>query len=126
MTRTKLIVWVVVAGWTGMTGALIHLNTSTVTDKDAFSVTSWTALVVFIVVIGGVGSMSGPIIGVAIYWFISDRFEDADAWRFIILGAAATVMAVISRKGVDGLLQRIRAFEIFPVRRRVDLMTDHK
>ena len=126
VTRTKLIVWVVVAGWTGMTGALIHLNTSTVTDKDAFSVTSWTALVVFIVVIGGVGSMSGPIIGVAIYWFISDRFEDADAWRFIILGAAATVMAVISRKGVDGLLQRIRAFEIFPVRRRVDLMTDQK
>ncbi|MEM8621352.1 MAG: branched-chain amino acid ABC transporter permease [Actinomycetota bacterium] len=122
--RTKLVVWVVAAGWTGMTGALIHLNTSTVTTDDAFSVTSWTALVIFIVVIGGVGSVRGPLIGVAIYWFISEQFEDSDTWRFIILGSAATLMALVSREGVDGLLQRIRPFEIFPIRRRLLLDGD--
>lgn len=119
VTRTKLIVWVIVAGWTGMTGAVIHLNSSVVTDKDAFSVISWTALVVFMVVIGGVGSMSGPLIGVAIFWFISDQFEDADTWRFVILGLTAAVMAVVSPRGIDGLLQRIRPFDVFPIRRRL-------
>lgn len=121
VTMTKLVVWVVVAGWTGMTGAVIHLNSSTVTDKDAFSVVSWTALVVFMVVIGGVGSTSGPLIGVAIYWFITDRLEDSNTWRFIILGTVAAFMAVVSRGGVDGILQRIRPFEIFPIRRRLEV-----
>lgn len=121
VTRTKLIVWVIVAGWTGITGALIHLNTSVVTDKDAFSVISWTALVVFMVVIGGVGSMSGPLIGVAIFWFISDQLEDADTWRFIVLGLTAAVMAVVSPGGINGLLQRVRPFDVFPIRRRLEI-----
>jgi branched-chain amino acid transport system permease protein len=117
--RTKLLMWVIAAIWTGATGALIHLNSSTVTNQDAFSVLSWTALVVFIVVIGGVGSQTGPIIGVVIYWFITDRFEDSETWRFIILGTVAVVMAAVARNGIDGLLQRIHPFEIFPVRRRL-------
>jgi branched-chain amino acid transport system permease protein len=121
---TKMIVWVVVAGWTGMTGALIHLNSSTVTDKDAFSVVSWTALVIFMVVIGGVGSTSGPMIGVVIYWFITDRLEDSDTWRFIILGTVAAFMAVVSRGGIDGLLQRIHPFDVFPIRRRLKITRD--
>jgi branched-chain amino acid transport system permease protein len=105
--NTKLLMWVIAALWTGATGALIHLNSSTVTNQDAFSVLSWTALVVFIVVIGGVGSQIGPIIGVVIFW------------RFIILGSVAVVMAAVARSGVNGLLQRIHPFEIFPVRRRL-------
>ena len=117
--RTKLVVWVIAAGWTGMTGALIHLQSATVTNRDAFSVLTWTALVIFIVVIGGVGSTLGPIIGVAIYWLITDRFEDSDTWRFIVLGSVAVVMAVVSRRGVDGLLQRIHPFQAFPIRPRV-------
>jgi branched-chain amino acid transport system permease protein len=123
VTRTKLVVWVVAAGWTGATGALIHLQTATITNRDAFSVLTWTALVIFIVVIGGVGSTIGPIIGVAIYWFITERFEDSDTWRFIILGTVAAVMAVVARGGVNGLLQRIHPFELFPVQRR--LRRDH-
>jgi len=70
-------------------------------------------------VIGGVGSQIGPIIGVVIFWFITDRFEDSDTWRFIILGSVAVVMAAVARSGVNGLLQRIHPFEIFPVRRRL-------
>ena len=123
-TRTKLIVWVIAAFWTGMTGALIHLNSATITNKDAFDVLSWTALVIFIVVIGGVGSTLGPIIGVAIYWFITWWLEDANTWRFIILGATAVLVAVVLRGGVNGLLQRWRSFEIFPIRRRLRSKSD--
>jgi branched-chain amino acid transport system permease protein len=119
VTRTKLIVWVMASGWIGATGALIHLQTATITNRDAFSVLTWTALVIFIVVIGGVGSTIGPVIGVIIYWFITDRFEDADTWRFIILGTVAAIMAVVARGGVNGLLQRIHPFELFPVQRRL-------
>lgn len=119
VTRARLTIWVMAAGWTGVTGALIHLNTSTVTNRDAFSVLDWTALVIFIVIIGGVGSTTGPIIGVAIFWFISEQFEDQDTWRFIILGGVAAVMAVFAPKGVYGLIQRWRPVQFFPVRARL-------
>jgi hypothetical protein len=54
-----------------------------------------------------------------IYWFITKRFEDSDTWRFIILGTVAVVMAAVARSGVDGLLQHIHPFELFPVGRRL-------
>lgn len=117
--RAQLITWVVVAFWTGCTGAVILLNTTSTTAGSAFSVTRWTALVIFMVVIGGVGSTTGPIIGVLVYWIIDEQLGDADAWRFIILGGIAAVMATVAPKGVYGLLQQWRPLQFFPVRRRL-------
>lgn len=119
VTRTKLIIWVMTAFWTGCTGAVILLNTTSTTANSGFSVSRWTALVIFIVVIGGVGSTTGPIIGVLVYWFIDEQLEDAEAWRFIILGGIAAIMAILAPKGIYGLLQRWRPLQFFPVRRRL-------
>ena len=75
--RAQLITWVVVAFWTGCTGAVILLHTTSTTAGSAFSVTRWTALVIFMVVIGGVGSTTGPIIGVLVYWIIDEQLGEA-------------------------------------------------
>jgi branched-chain amino acid transport system permease protein len=122
ITRTKLIVWVVTAFWTGCTGAVILLNVTSTTAASGYNVARWTALVIFMVVIGGVGSTTGPIIGVLIYWLLDELLQDQDTWRFIILGLIAGVMAIVAPKGIDGLLQRWRPLQFFPVRRR--LVTD--
>jgi branched-chain amino acid transport system permease protein len=117
--RTRLIVWVVAAYWTGATGAVILLNSPSARADSAFSVLRWTALVIFIVVIGGVGSTTGPILGVLVFWFIDEQLAEADTWRFIILGSVAVVMAVLAPKGLYGLIQRWRPVQFFPVRRRL-------
>ena len=121
VTRTKLIIWVVAAFWTGCTGGVILLNTTSTTANSGFNVLRWTALVIFIVVIGGVGSTSGPIIGVLIFWLVDEQLEDADTWRFIILGAIAAAMAIVAPKGIYGLVQQWRPLQFFPVRRRLVL-----
>ena len=117
--RAKLTVWVISAFWTGMTGAVILLNAPSTRADSAFSVLRWTALVVFIAIIGGVGSTTGPIIGVAVYWFVREVLEDAEEWRFIVLGLIAAVMAILAPRGIYGLLQQWWPVQFFPVRRRL-------
>ncbi|HET9609056.1 MAG TPA: branched-chain amino acid ABC transporter permease [Acidimicrobiales bacterium] len=119
VTQTRLVVWVVAAFWTGATGAVVLLNSPSVRADSAFSVLRWTALVIFIAVIGGVGSTTGPIIGVLVYWAIDEQFADAETWRFIILGLVAAAMAIAAPRGIYGLIQRWRPVQFFPVRRRV-------
>jgi branched-chain amino acid transport system permease protein len=119
VTRTKLVVWVVAAFWTGATGAVMLLNSPSARADSSFSVLRWTAVIIFIVVIGGVGSTTGPIIGVLVYWALDEQLADAETWRFIILGAVAAVMAIVAPKGVYGLIQRWRPLQFFPVRRRL-------
>ncbi len=121
ITRVRMIIWMIVAAWTGATGALIHINSATVTNRDAFSVASWTALVVFIVIIGGVGSTIGPYLGVGVYWIITEQLKQQNTWRFIVLGALAATMSVVSPKGIAGLIHRWKPFEIFPVTRRLEV-----
>ena len=59
MFRTKLAVYVVAAFGTGTTGALIYLNLLRISPDAAFSI-NWTASTIFIVVIGGLGTLEGP------------------------------------------------------------------
>ncbi|MEM9609462.1 MAG: branched-chain amino acid ABC transporter permease [Actinomycetota bacterium] len=119
LLRSRLTVWVLTAFWTGATGAVIFLNAVAIRPDAAFSVSRWTALVIFIVVIGGVGSTTGPIIGVLFFWFLDEQLADAETWRFIILGLVAAGFAVLAPKGVYGLIQRWRPLQFFPVRRRL-------
>ena len=62
--RTKFLVYVGTAFGTGMVGALIYLQKARISPDAAFSVLDWTAYVIVIVVIGGIGTIEGPLIGV--------------------------------------------------------------
>jgi branched-chain amino acid transport system permease protein len=102
-----------------MVGSVILLNVTAIRADAAFSVLRWTALVLFIVIIGGVGSPLGPILGVIVFWFLDEQLADAEAWRFIILGLVAAGMAVLAPGGLNSLLQRVRPTEPFPIQRRL-------
>jgi branched-chain amino acid transport system permease protein len=119
VTRTRLVVWVVAAFWTGAIGAVVLLSSPSARADSAFSVLRWTALVIFVAVIGGVGSTTGPIIGVLVFWAIDEQLADAETWRFIVLGTVAAVMAILAPRGIYGLVHRWRPVQFFPVRRRL-------
>ena len=68
--RVKLGVYVTTASLSGMIGALIYLQKARISPDAAFSVLDWTAYVIFIVVIGGIGTIEGPIVGVIIFYLM--------------------------------------------------------
>jgi len=118
--RTKLWVYVICAFGTGLTGALIYLQTARISPDAAFSVLDWTAMVIFIVVIGGIGSIEGPIVGVIVFFLMQDQLADFGPWYLILLGALAIAVMLFFRKGLWGTFAARYDIHLFPVRRRFE------
>jgi len=115
--RTKLGVYVLVAAATGMIGALIYLQKARISPDAAFSVLDWSAYVIFIVIIGGVGTIEGPIIGVMVFYTMQHYLADFGTWYLILLGALAIVIMLFAPKGIWGYVAQRYRVALFPVRR---------
>ena len=116
--RTKLLVYVMVAFGTGTTGALIYLNLLRISPDAAFSI-NWTAYTIFIVVIGGLGTLEGPIVGTVVFFLLRETLADHGAWYMILLGALAVVAMLRFPQGLWGLVAERWDIRFFPVQRRV-------
>jgi branched-chain amino acid transport system permease protein len=74
--RTKFLIYFLTAGATGTVGALIFMQKLRISPDAAFSANDWTAFVIFIVVIGGIGQMEGPLIGTIVFFLLRGFFAD--------------------------------------------------
>jgi branched-chain amino acid transport system permease protein len=117
--KTKLWVYVLTAGVTGMVGALIYLQTARISPDAAFSVLQWTAYVIFIVVIGGIGTIEGPIVGVLIFYFLQSYLAGYGTWYLILLGALAIVVMLFAPRGIWGYISARFNLSLFPLERRL-------
>ncbi|HEU4368786.1 MAG TPA: branched-chain amino acid ABC transporter permease [Methylomirabilota bacterium] len=118
--RAKLLVYLVAAFGTGVTGALIYLNLLRISPDAAFSI-NWTASTVFIVVIGGLGTLEGPVVGTVVFFLLRELLADHGAWYMILLGALAVVVMMRYPQGLWGLVAERWDLRFFPVQRRVRL-----
>ena len=121
--RTKFLIYVLTAVATGMVGALIFLQKARISPDAAFSLIDWTAYVIFIVVIGGIGTMEGPIVGVVIFYLLQYYLAALGSWYLILLGALAIIIMLFAPAGVWGVISRFFDITLFPVRRRLCLNT---
>jgi branched-chain amino acid transport system permease protein len=117
--RTKLIVYTITAGLTGMIGALIYLTKARISPDAAFAVLDWTAYVIFIVVIGGIGTLEGPIVGVIVFYLMQTYLAQYGTWYLILLGALAIVIMLFAPRGIWGYLAERFNLVLFPMRRRL-------
>ncbi|WP_439408635.1 branched-chain amino acid ABC transporter permease [Bradyrhizobium sp. DASA03076] len=117
--RIKLAVYVATAAMTGMIGALIYLQKARISPDAAFSVLDWTAYVIFIVVIGGIGTMEGPVIGAVVFYLMQRYLADFGAWYLILLGTLGILIMLFAPRGLWGLILNWRDVTIFPIRRRL-------
>jgi branched-chain amino acid transport system permease protein len=120
--RVKLFVYIVTGFGTGLVGALIYLQKARISPDAAFSVIDWTAYVIFIVVIGGIGTIEGPIIGAVVFYFLQSYLAQFGTWYLILLGALGIATMLVAPRGLWGLIAARFDLELFPIRRR--LVTD--
>nr|WP_284262477.1 branched-chain amino acid ABC transporter permease [Bradyrhizobium iriomotense] len=122
--RIKLAVYVATAAMTGMVGALIYLQKARISPDAAFSVLDWTAYVLFIVVIGGIGTIEGPVIGAIIFYLMQRYLADFGAWYLILLGTLGILVMLFAPRGLWGLVSERYDLTLFPTRRRLVVNED--
>ena len=119
--RAKFFIYVVTAAFTGLAGGFIFLQKLRITPEAAFSVNDWTAFVIFIVVIGGIGTIEGPILGVIIFFALREFAADWGAWYLILMGAVAIAVMLVDKRGVWGAIQARTGLALFRVTRHLKL-----
>jgi branched-chain amino acid transport system permease protein len=120
--RTKLLVYVMTAAMTGAAGALIYLQKARISPDAAFSLIDWTADVIFIVVIGGIGTLEGPILGVLVFYLLQTYLAALGSWYLMLLGALAILTMLVAPRGLWGLFSERLDLHLFPVRRTLVML----
>lgn len=117
--RTKFVVYVITAALTTIVGAVIFLQKIRISPDAAFSVNDWTAFVIFMVVIGGIGTIEGPIIGTILFFILREYLADLGSIYLMILGLVAIVVMLKAPSGLWGFVKAKFDIQIFPLSHRV-------
>ena len=115
---TKLRCFLISSFMTGIIGAALYINQGQILPDAAFSI-DWTISMVFIVIIGGMGTLEGPIIGAVIFVLLRQRLFSFPGYSMAILGILAILIVLIAPRGIMGTILDKTGFELFTARRRV-------
>lgn len=118
--RMKLAVYLVAAGGAALAGGLYFVSTLRISPDAAFSV-NWTAFAIFMVVIGGIGRIEGPIVGTLLFFFLNKAFSGWGTWYLMGLGLLAIVVTLFFKQGLWGWVQQRHGWVLFPTQRRLRL-----
>jgi len=110
----RMLVFVVAGAGCGAAGAVLAISQLQVQPAAVFSV-QWTAVMAFATIIGGLGTIEGPIIGTVVYMVLQQTLASYNAWYLIILGLVAIFVALFARRGLWGLVDERINVRLFPV-----------
>jgi branched-chain amino acid transport system permease protein len=110
----RLLVFVAAGAGCGAAGAVLAISQLQVQPTAVFSV-QWTAEMAFATIIGGLGTIEGPIVGTAVYMVLQQTLASYNAWYLIIVGLVAMVVALFARRGLWGLVDARLSLRLFPV-----------
>jgi branched-chain amino acid transport system permease protein len=115
--RCKFICFLLSAFITGVTAGVLYLNTIFIQPFEAFGI-GWTVKLLFIVIIGGVGTVEGPLIGAVIFVLLQHFLSEYVGFNLIILGSITILVIFFAPQGIMGTAQKKWGLTLFPVSRR--------
>jgi branched-chain amino acid transport system permease protein len=119
VARARILCFLGVAPVLGITGALITLQKLRIAPQASFSIVDWSVLITFIVVIGGIGTIEGPILGTIFFFVLREYLSDLGTWHLILLGTFSIAIILIDRRGIWGLVRRFAlSADLIPIAHR--------
>ena len=116
--RLRFLIFVAAAMGMGPAGAIYYMAQLRITPAAGFN-PSWANIGIFIVMVGGVGTIEGVLVGALIY-FVADRFfAQYGAVYMVVLGLMTLLTALYARQGIWGLMSSRIHIPLFPVGRKL-------
>lgn len=113
---TRFFGFVLGSAFTGIAGAVYYMSVFHVDPGGAFD-PNWMVIMLFIVIIGGVGTIEGPVIGTAIYFLFRAWLAGTGNLYMMLLGAAAVAVMLISPHGIWGVAKEKLGLDLLGARR---------
>jgi len=110
----RRIVFVIAAAGCGAAGSVLAISQPFVQPTSVFSL-QWAAEMLFVSMIGGLGTIEGPIIGSIIFFVLQQSLQQQGAWYLIIFGSFAVAVALWQPKGLWGAFRNRYNVELLPV-----------
>ena len=118
--RTKRIAYVLSATICAGAGVLLILSNLEVQPNSSFSV-QYSAFMIFMVLVGGMGTFEGPIVGALVFFALQQWLAANGAWYLIILGAVAVAVTLWLPRCVWGTVDPRNRRSLVPLRHRVSV-----
>jgi branched-chain amino acid transport system permease protein len=94
---------------------VLYLNTIFIQPFEAFGI-GWTVKLLFIVIIGGIGTIEGPLIGAVIFVLLQQYLSEYVGYNLIILGTLTIGVIFFAPKGIAGALEEKFHIKLFQIR----------
>ncbi len=121
--NAKRVVFVLTAFGAALAGALWLATALTFQPKAYFSPV-WTAYMIFMALVGGLGTFEGAILGAVAFFAIEAWFGAFGVWYLVGLGATALVFALVFPRGIWGWVENNTALRLLPIGYRLRLGAD--
>jgi branched-chain amino acid transport system permease protein len=119
--RNRFIVFVLSSAGCGSAGAVSFLGNLYLSPAAAFDV-NWVVYMMFIVMIGGIGTLEGPIIGTMIFFglreVITDQLGFSAGWYLVALGTVGVTVMLWSPRGLWPPVRDRFGFQLLGVGRK--------
>ncbi|RYH02650.1 branched-chain amino acid ABC transporter permease [Salipiger sp. IMCC34102] len=105
--RMHLLVFVISAMGCAAAGAAYYVNALYISPSDAFQM-NWLIAMMFVTVIGGLGTLTGPILGTVLFIAIREVMTNAGysgGTYWIVIGALAVVVLLVAPRGLWPAIQ---------------------
>ena len=107
-TRTKLMAFALGATWAGLMGVVFAAKTTFINPASFTFLES--AIILSIVVLGGMGSIPGVILGALIMILLPEYLRAFSEYRMLVFGGAMVVMMVFRPQGLVSNFRRKYSF----------------
>lgn len=104
--RVRLITFVISGAVCSLAGAVYFMGGMFVVPGSAFDI-NWVVMMLFATMIGGIGTIAGPVIGVLVWFalreFLAVSLGISGGWYLIAMGSVAMAVSLFAPRGLRGL-----------------------
>jgi branched-chain amino acid transport system permease protein len=122
VTSTRRLIYVIAAAGCAAAGSVLAISQPFIQPGNVFNI-NWAAEMLFASMIGGMGTIEGPIIGCVIFFVLQQWLQNLGAWYLVIFGTVAVTIALFLPQGIWGFIRDKTHVELLPVGYRVSGVT---